>query len=64
MDVFNLFREEAIIRLNTIANNGPDYGFGGSQSMFAPPLAANQYYMAPQMRVSPQTIRLGLAAYF
>ena len=64
MDVFNLFREEAIIQLNTIANNGPDYGFGGSQSMFAPPLEPNQYYMAPQMRVSPQTIRLGLAAYF
>ncbi|MGW8266707.1 MAG: TonB-dependent receptor [Longimicrobiales bacterium] len=64
LDVFNLFREEAIIRLNTIANNGPDYGFGGSQSMFAPPLEPNQYYLAPQERVSPQTIRLGLAVYF
>jgi hypothetical protein len=64
LDVFNVFREEAIIRLNTIANNGPDYGFSSSQSMFAPPLEPNQYYLAPQERVSPQTIRLGLAAYF
>jgi hypothetical protein len=64
MDVFNVFREEAITRLNTIANNGPDYGYGDSQSLFAPPLEPNQYYMAPQQRVSPQTIRLGLAAYF
>jgi hypothetical protein len=64
LDVFNLFREEAIIRLNTIANNGPDYGFSSSGSIFAPPLEPNQYYLAPQERVSPQTIRLGLAVYF
>jgi hypothetical protein len=64
LDVFNVFREEAITRLNTIANNGPDYGFSQSGSMFAPPLEPNQYYLAPQERVSPQTIRLGLAAYF
>jgi hypothetical protein len=64
LDVFNLLREEAITRLNTIANNGPDYGYGESSSIFAPPLEPNQYYQAPQQRVSPQTIRLGLAAYF
>ena len=64
LDVFNVFREEAIIRLNTIANNGPDYGYSESQSMFAPALEPNQYYLAPQERVSPQTVRIGLAAYF
>ena len=64
LDVFNVFREEAIVRLNTIANNGPDYGYAQSMSMFAPALEPNQYYMAPQERVSPQTVRIGFAAYF
>jgi len=53
LDVFNLLRSEAITQLNTIPNNGPDYGFGASQSMFAPPLESNQYYQAPQGRVHP-----------
>jgi hypothetical protein len=64
LDVFNLFRCESITQLNTLANNGPDYGFSSTQSMFAPPLEPNQYYQAPQSRVSPQSVRLGFAAYF
>lgn len=64
LDVFNLLRNEAITQLNTLANNGPDYGFGVAQSMFAPALEPNQYYQAPQARVKPQSLRLGLAVYF
>jgi hypothetical protein len=64
LDIFNLLRSEAITALNTFVNNGPDYGFRTSLSLFAPPLAANQYYQAPQERVAPRTFRLGMGVYF
>ncbi|MFC1574876.1 carboxypeptidase regulatory-like domain-containing protein [Gemmatimonadota bacterium] len=64
LDVFNILRNEAITSLNTIVNNGPDYGYSQSQSMFAPPLEPNQYYAAPQNRVKPRSIRMGMAVYF
>lgn len=64
LDWFNIFRSEAITALNTMVNNGPDYGFPTSVSMFGPGIAPNQYYQAPQERVSPTTVRLGLAVYF
>jgi hypothetical protein len=64
VDVFNIFRNEAITNLNTMVNNGPDYGYPTSTSMFAPPLEANLYYEAPLERVAPRTVRMGLAWYF
>jgi len=64
LDVFNLLRAEAITKLNTMVNNGPDYGFGKRYSLFGPAIESNQYYQAPQERVRPQSFRLGFAAYF
>ncbi len=64
LDWFNLFRSEAITALNTMVNNGPDYGFNQSASMFGGGLSANQYYQAPQERLPPTSIRLGFAVYF
>ena len=64
LDVFNIWSSEAVTGLNTIVNNGPDYGFSTSQSMFAPAIQPNQYYRAVQERVRPRTIRLGAAWYF
>jgi hypothetical protein len=64
VDVFNIFRNEAITELNTMVNNGPDYGFATRPSMFAPPLEPNLYYQAPLARVPPRTVRLGMAWYF
>ncbi|MCJ7629935.1 MAG: hypothetical protein MUO50_16280, partial [Longimicrobiales bacterium] len=64
MDWFNVLRCEAVTALNTMVNNGPDYGFKLSYSMFSPGIAPNQYYQAPQERVSPTTVRLGFAVYF
>ncbi len=64
LDWFNVLRSEAITELNTMVNNGPDYGFRVSYSMFSPGIAPNQYYQAPQERVSPTSIRLGFAVYF
>jgi hypothetical protein len=64
VDVFNLLRNEAITTLNTMVNNGPDYGYRKSYSLFVPEIDPNQYYQAPQERVPPQTFRLGMAVYF
>ncbi len=47
-----------------MVNNGPDYGFNQSASMFGGGLSANQYYQAPQERLPPTSIRLGFAVYF
>ena len=63
LDVFNIWSSEAINSVNTIVNNGPDYGFG-SGSMFGPGIEPNQYYQAIQERVRPRTLRLGAAWYF
>jgi len=64
LDWFNVFRSEAITALNTMVNNGPDYGFSTKMSMFGPGIAPNQYYQAPQERVSPTTVRFGVAIFF
>jgi hypothetical protein len=64
LDWFNILRAEAITALNTMVNNGPNYGFPSSASMFGGGLSPNQYYQAPQERLSPSTIRLGLGVYF
>jgi hypothetical protein len=64
LDWFNILRAEAITRLNTMVNNGPDYGFPTQASMFGGGIEPNQYYQAPQERVSPTTVRFGLAVYF
>lgn len=63
-DVFNVLGSRSITELNTMVNNGPDYGFPVSYSLFSPGIAPNQYYQAPQRRVAPRTLRLGVAAYF
>jgi hypothetical protein len=64
LDVFNIWSSEAITSVNTIVNNGPDYGFGKKYSMFGPGIEPNQFYQAVQERVRPRTIRLGVAWYF
>jgi hypothetical protein len=64
LDWFNIFRSEAITRLNTMVNNGPDYGFGQSYSLFSSGISPNQYYKAAQERVAPTRVRLGLAFLF
>ncbi len=64
LDWFNVFRAEGITALNTMVNNGPDYGFNKSASMFGGGISPNQYYEAPQERLSPTTVRLGFAVYF
>jgi hypothetical protein len=64
LDVFNLLRNEAITELNTMVNNGPDYGFKKTYSLFVPEIDPNTYYQAPLERVPPQTFRLGVAVYF
>jgi len=64
LDAFNVFRNEAITKLNTMVNNGPDYGYRTSYSIFSPGIAPNQYYEAPQERVPPRSLRLGMTWYF
>ncbi len=64
MDMFNVFSKKAITKLNTLVNNGPDYGFRVSYSLFSPSIEPNQYYQAPQERVPPRSLRLGVAVYF
>ena len=50
--------------LNTMVNNGPDYGFRTSQSLFSPGIEPNLYFQAPQERVPPRSLRMGVAFYF
>lgn len=64
LDLFNAMRSRAVTRLNTMVNNGPDYGFRNSQSMFGPGIAPNQYYKAIEERVPPRSLRLGLSFWF
>ncbi len=64
LDVFNVLRSEAITQLNTMVNNGPDYGFRTSYSLFSSGILPNQYYKAAQDRVAPRSFRLGVSAYF
>lgn len=63
LDVFNLFRCEAITRRNNLVNHAPfnwrlNLGddWGGVRE--------NERYGVPLNRVRPQTIRLGIVAYF
>lgn len=64
LELFNAFGSRAVTDLNTMVNNGPDYGFRVSYSLFSPGIAPNQYYEAPQERVAPRRLRVGLASYF
>jgi hypothetical protein len=64
MDVFNVLRNEAITELNTMVNNGPNYGFRQDPNSDIPSILPNQYYQAPQQRTEPRTIRIGVAMYF
>jgi len=64
VDIFNLFRNRAVTQLNTMVNNGPDYGFRTNQSLFSPGIEPNQYFQAPQERVPPRSLRMGVAFYF
>ncbi len=64
LDLFNVLGSRSVTKLNTLVNNGPDYGFPVSQSLFSPGIQLNQYYLAPQDRVSPRMLRFGVAAYF
>ena len=64
LDVFNIASSEAVTSVNTIVNNGPDYGFSKSYSLFSSGIEPNQFYRAVQERVRPRTIRLGAAWYF
>lgn len=59
IEVFNLFGDRAITELQTMVNNGPDYWSDLRRSTAG--TAASQYYRAPQERVAPRSIRLGLA---
>jgi hypothetical protein len=64
IDLFNLFRNRAVTKVNTMVNNGPDYGYRISQSLFGSGIQPNQYYQAPEERVAPRSLRLGAAFYF
>jgi len=64
LDWFNVFGSEAVTALNTMVNNGPDYGYNVSASMFGGGISPNQYYQAPQERVKPTSLRLGLGVFF
>jgi len=64
LDWFNVLRSEAITAINTMVNNGPDYGYGQSASMFGAGIPSNQYYQAPQERLSPTSLRFGFAVFF
>jgi len=64
LDLFNALGSRAITGLNTMVNNGPNYGFPVSYSLFTPGIQLNQYYAAPQERVAPRILRFGVAAYF
>jgi len=64
VDIFNLFRNRGVTKLNTAVNNGPDYGYPPNPNPLAPRIAPNQYFQAPQERVPPRLLRLGAAFYF
>jgi hypothetical protein len=64
LDWFNVLQSDAVVSLNTMVNNGPDYGFNSSGSIFGPGVSPNQYYQAPQERVAPTALRFGLAVFF
>lgn len=64
VDLFNVLGAKTVKDLNTLVNNGPDYGFPVNYSLFSPGISPNQYYQAPEERVAPRTLRVGFAAYF
>ena len=64
LDLFNLFRNRSVTQLNTMVNNGPDYGFPVRYSVLSPGISPNEYYQAPEERVPPRALRLGVAFYF
>ncbi len=64
LDIFNLFRNRAVTELNTMVNNGPDYGYLPNPDPLSARIAPNQYFKAPEERVTPRSMRLGAAFYF
>jgi len=64
LDLFNVSGSRAVTELSTMVNNGPDYGWRVNYTPLDPGIAPNLYYQAPQERVSPRSLRVGLAAYF
>jgi len=63
VDLFNLTDEQSITRLNTMVNNGSLAWQQRQTTMFGR-VPSNQYYQAPQERVPPRSLRLGLTVYF
>jgi len=63
VDLFNVTDEQSITRLNTMVNNGPSFWQERQTSTFGR-TPSNQYYQAPQERVPPRSLRLGLTVYF
>jgi hypothetical protein len=63
VDLFNVTDEQSITRLNTMVNNGPSFWQERQTSTFGR-TPSNQYYQAPQERVPPRSLRLGLTLYF
>ena len=64
LEIFNLLGDEAITSLQTMVNNGPDHWAHLREFMPNNTIAVNEYYRAPQERVRPRSLRLGLAFYF
>gem|GEM_PF-2548055 len=63
VDLFNVTDERSITRLNTMVNNGTAFWQERQTSLFGRTLS-NQYFTAPQERVPPRSLRLGLMVYF
>lgn len=64
LELFNIFGDESVTDLQTMVNNGPDYWHYLRESQPFNGITANQYYQAPEERVQPRSIRLGLVMYF
>lgn len=64
LELFNLFGDESVTELQTLVNNGPDYWHYLRGERPFNGISANQYYQAPQERVQPRSLRLGVVMYF
>lgn len=64
LELFNIFGDESVTELQTMVNNGPDYWYYLQGQRPFNGISANQYYQAPQERVQPRSIRLGMVMYF
>lgn len=64
LELFNALGDDGITALQTMVNNGPDYWAHLREFMPGNRIAANEYYKAPQERVPPRSLRLGLVVHF